>query len=192
MSTLDNSNMIDPATVPYAKKAFNQGIIATLALIVAELLFSLTGLVQPGQRGGIVWLFYLANGTILTYFLYTTVKGHKMEELGGYISFGRAFSVGGVLILTVMFILSIWAFINASFIIPDSGDMMREAMADEFVNRQKMTEKQAEEMLDGAIMQFVMSPAGIALSIALMTAFFGVIIDLIVAAVVKEDNPAFE
>lgn len=189
MSTLDNPNMTDPSTVSYAKMAFNQGAIGAGVLIAIGLVFNLTGLVEPGQSNAMAWIANLINLGVIAYFIYTATNKHKNEDLGGYISYGRAFGVGAVVVLAITLISIVWTYIYMGFIDPGSMDMAREAALEQMINQQGMSESEAEEAL--AMTGFMFNPVAISIMAGLFLGFFGLIIDAVVAAVVKKDNPAF-
>lgn len=181
--------MIDPATVPYAKKGFNQGLIGGLVLIVLNLIFSLTGLVKPGDTGAMTWISSLLTWAVVGYFIYAAATKHRDEDLGGYISFGRAFSVGFMAVLAMAIITAVWTYIYMAFIDPGIFDTIRQASIDQMVNQQGMSEEDAERAL--SMMSFMWNPGMMAVFATFGTLIAGVIIDLIVSAVVKRDNPAF-
>lgn len=189
MSTLDNPNMIDPSTVPYAKKAMNQGLIASLVLIVLNLIFSVTGLVEPGDTGAMTWIVNLITWGVIAYFMYSAQTSHRDEDLGGYISYGRAFAVGGIVLLAIAVITVVWSFIYFSFIDPDIFDTIREASLEQMINQQGMSEEDAERAM--GMMDWMWNPGVMSLFAGVGTAVAGLIIDLIVSAVTKKDNPAF-
>lgn len=189
MNTLDNPNMIDPSTVPYAKKAFNQGAIGALILIAVGLVFNLTGLVEPGKNNAMAWVANLINFGVIGYFIYTAANKHKTEDLGGYISYGRAFGVGAIVVLSITLISVVWTYIYIGFIDPGSMDMARQAALDQMVNQQGMSETDAENAL--AMTGFMFNPLAISIMAGIFMGIFGLILDAIIAAVVKKDNPAF-
>ena len=189
MNTLDNPNMIDPGTVPYAKKAMNQGLIASLVLIVLNLITSLTGLVEPGDSGAMSWIVNLITWGVIAYFIYAAQKSHRDDDLGGYISYGRAFSVGGIVLLAIAVITIVWSYIYFAFIDPDIFDTIREASLEQMINQQGMSEEDAERAM--GMMDWMWTPGAMSLMAGIFTAIAGLIIDLIVSAVVKKDNPAF-
>lgn len=189
MSTLDNPNIIDPSTVPYAKKAFNQGLIGSLILIAVGLVFNLTGLVEPGKNNAMVWVANLVNWAIIGYFIYAATTSHRDEDLGGYISYGRAFGVGAIVVLAIAVVTIVWSYIYFAFIDPDVFDTIREASMEQMINQQGMSEEEAEEAM--GVLSFMWNPGMMSIIAGLGTAVAGLIIDLIISAVVKKDNPAF-
>jgi hypothetical protein len=189
MSTLDNPNMIDPGTVPYAKKAFNQGLIGALVLIALNLVFSLSGLVTPGETGAMTWISSLLGWGVIAYFMYAAQTSHRDDDLGGYISYGRSFSVGGIVLLAITLITIVWSYIYFAFIDPDIFNTIREASLEQMINQQGMSEEEAENAL--GMMDFMWNPGVMAIFAGVGTAVAGLIIDLIISAVVKKDNPAF-
>lgn len=181
--------MIDPATVPYAKRGFNQGLIGSLVLIVLNLLFSVTGLVNPGETNAMTWVSTLLTWGVVAYFIYAAATKHRDEDLGGYISFGRAFAVGFMAVLAMSLVTAVWTWIYMAFIDPSIFDTIRQASMDQMVNKQGMSEEEAERAL--SMMSFMWTPPMMAAMVTITTLITGVIIDLIVSAVVKRDNPAF-
>lgn len=181
--------MIDPSTVPYAKKGFNQGLIGGLVLIVLNLIFSVTGLVTPGDTGAMTWISSLLTWGVVGYFIYAAATKHRDEDLGGYIGFGRAFAVGFMAVLAMALITAVWTYIYTSFIDPGMFDVIRQASMDQMMNQQGMSEEDAERAL--SMMSFMWNPGMMAVMATVGTVVAGVIIDLIIAAVTKRDNPAY-
>ena len=189
MSTLDNPNLIDPSTVPYAKKAFNQGPVAALILIAIGLVFNLTGLVEPGKNDAMAWIVNIVNIGVIGYFIYTAATKHRDEDLGGYISFGRAFGVGAIVILAVAVITMVWSYIYFAYIDPGVFETIKQGAMEQMMNQQGMSEEDAEQALN--TMSFMWKPGVMSLMTGVSIGFFGLIVALIVSAVVKKDNPAF-
>lgn len=189
MNTLDNPNMIDPATVPYAKKGFNQGLIGGLVLIVLNLIFSVTGLVNPGETNAMTWISTLLTWGVVGYFIYAAATKHRDEDLGGYITFGRAFAVGFMAVLAMALVSAVWMYIYTAFIDTSFFDTIRQASMDQMMNQQGLSAEEAERAL--GMMDFMWNPGMMTIMAMVGTLFAGLIIDLIVSAVVKRDNPAF-
>lgn len=189
MNTLDSPNMIDPSTVPYGKKALTQGAIGAMILIAIGLVFNLTGLVTPGKSDTMSMVANLINFVVIGYFIYAAASKHKNEDLGGYISYGRAFGVGTMVLLAITVISIVWIYLYMGIIDPSSIEMAKEAAMEQMINKQGMSEEQAEQAM--AMSGFMMNPVALSIIAGISMFIFGLIINAIIAAVVKKDNPAY-
>lgn len=189
MNTQEDPRLVDPTTVPYARPAFTQGAIAALILIAVGLIFNLTGMVQPGENSGMVWIANLLNWGIMGYFMYAAAIKHRDQDLGGYISFGRAFAVGAMVLLAIVLITVVWSYIYFALIDPDIFTTIRDASLEQMVEQRGMSEEDAEAALD--TMSFMWTPGGMSIMAGIGVTVAGLIIDAIIAAVVKRNNPAY-
>ncbi len=118
--------------------------------------------------------------------LIAVVRERKNKDLGGYITFGQAFSVGFVFCMLLAGISVITNLLMTQVIAPD---MMAEVLK---YSEQKMIDKgMSDEQIQMAMKYTKMftTPLMQAVWIIVVTAFFGAILSLIVAAIFKKENP---
>lgn len=182
MDTLDNPNKtIDPSTVSYQSLSLRNGAIAGLILIIIGLLGNLTGLADPSNPNSAMnWIMNLVNWGVMIYFMVMAVKKHRDEDLNGFITFGRAFGVAFLVTLVISAITAVWAYVYFGFIDPDMATTLME-------NSLEQQGIDDEAMIDSMKMWF--SPGAMAIYGLLASLFFGAIISLIVAAVMKKNPP---
>lgn len=183
MDTLDNPNrLIDPSSVSYQGIALRHGAFAGLILIAVGLLGNLTGLSDPTQPSSVAnWVLNFVNWGVMIAFIVMAVKKHRDEDLGGFITFGRAFGVSFLVILVLSLITTVWVYVYFSFIDPDIAQTIME-------NSLSQQGIEDEDMIESMAMWF--SPGAMAVYGFFGSLIFGVIISLIVSAVMKKDNPA--
>ncbi len=189
MEPLDTPNRLaDPASIPFFPTALRWGLIGGLVSIVYFMLGNTLGFGRPSGGIAMIALNFVLSIGISVFIAILAIKAHREKDLGGYITFGRAFMTGFVALLIsgIVGILFSWIYMN--YIEPDyAANIMRESM--------EMMEGLGMEM-DDAQMEEAMARSGNPGSIASMafgllgSAFFSAIISLIVAAVMKKDAPA--
>lgn len=169
--------------VSFFPTAVKNGLIIGVVLIIISLIHQLMG-----------WTSSIAM-TMLVFFLsvilyivasYRAIKEHRDIDLGGGISFGRAFFTGFVAAVTAGVIGAVFAIVYINFIDPDSieksmemaADMMERMGASEDDIDQAMAE--AEEKASNPISLFIQN-AGTSM-------FFGIVCSLILAAIMKKET----
>ncbi|MFT4664221.1 MAG: hypothetical protein ACI8YQ_002723 [Polaribacter sp.] len=187
MSTLDDDfGFIDPSTVKPWPVALRYGGLATVISIIIGLLMHLFGLSDiEGQAVGELTLL----DQIVQYINYAiwigapilAIRAHKSEDLGGYISFGRAFLTGFATNLIIGLISAVWTYIFFTILAPEALDILLEGTLSQ------MPEDQAEQSED--IMKMVFTPGLMAGMVVFMSLFIGTIVSLITGLVVKNDHP---
>ncbi|MEZ5045194.1 MAG: DUF4199 domain-containing protein [Saprospiraceae bacterium] len=185
MDTLDNPNrIIDPSGVSYQRLAFQHGAYAALIIIVIGLITNLTGINDPtNPQTAVTWTINLLTWGVMVAFIVMAVKKHREEDLGGYITFGRAFGVSFLVILALSVISAIWTYVYFAFIDPELiGKIMEGSLA-----KNGMDADQAEAMMEN--MKWMFSPGFFTGTVFLGSLFIGAIISLIVSLVMKKDAP---
>jgi len=181
MATLDD-NYIDPADVSFWPTAIRYGGIAGVILIAFGLLMHLTGMTDySGQGGATTWIQNIVTYGVWIGGIVMAVKYHRDQELGGFVSFGRAFGLGLVTALIMGIIGALWTYIFFSFIAPEAIDMIMEAAME------NMPEGQAEAT--EGMMSAMMSPGAMTIWMIVGSLVGGGIISLIVAAIMKREQP---
>lgn len=168
--------------------ALTYGLYGALVLIVIGLIGQLTGLVDPSQPngGGGSMIINVLNALIIAGALVLAVKKHRDEDLDGYIAFGKAFGLGMLTVVIIAVISGIWTFVYISFIDPEMINVMKEAARAQ-MESQGMSGEQLEQAM--AMNSKFMNPGIITLFAILGAMFFGLIISLVVAGVMKKQPP---
>ena len=159
--------------------ALKYAIIVGLASFIWGLVIYLTHMYL---NSWIQWvgLVILLIGLILV------VRERRDKDLGGFITFGQAFSVGFLFCMLLSVFSVVSNLLMTRLIAPD---MMTEIMK---YSEQKMVDKGMTDDQIAMGMKFtekMMAPGAQAIIIILFTAFFGAILALIVAAIFKKENP---
>lgn len=187
MSTLDHPNQgVDPSTVSPWPTSSRYGLIGALILIVAGLGMYLGNMIDyTGQDSSANWISNIVNWGIMIAVTVLAVKKHRDEELGGYISFGRAFQSGFFVNLVITLVTALWTFIFFSFVAPDLLDIILEASRDQMIEQQGLS----GEDLDNAMgfVSWMFTPTMMTLFATFGTLIFGAILSVIVGLVMKKE-----
>ncbi len=188
MTTLDNQNqVIDEASVPYLPTALRFGLLAGLITIVYSLLANLTGLSIPNSLGKVFLNFAIVLAITIGMVVYF-IRFHRDKELGGYISFKRAFLLSFVALLISTVISSIFSMIYVAFIDTTFLDAIVDATEEMMTNMGAPADAIETQMAD---MREKMTVVGM-LKQGLMNGIIGgAVISLIVAAIMKK-KPALD
>ncbi|TVQ48645.1 MAG: DUF4199 domain-containing protein [Saprospirales bacterium] len=163
--------------------ATRYGLFAGLILIV----WSLITMVLFDRSSFIASFLGILVTTAVTIGLSVMVINfHRDKELGGYISFSKAFVVSILAILIAGAVSSVFSIVDRVIISPEFYESAKDEMA-------LMYEDMGmdDEAIDMAIrmVEVVQSPIGIFFTGVLIFAFFGAIISLITALILKNEEP---
>jgi hypothetical protein len=186
MSEFDQ-NLSEQPKVPYRPVAMRYGLIGALVIIGVGLVFNVANLIDytdnssPGNIASSV-----INWAAIIVAMVLAVKTHRNEDLGGFITFGRAFGVAFLTGLVIAVIGAVWAFVFIQLVDPSILEAIEEATRTSMVDR-GMSESEIEQAW-GITKMFISAPA---------IAFFGfifnligaVVVGLIIAAVMKRERP---
>ncbi|MCB0683726.1 MAG: DUF4199 domain-containing protein [Saprospiraceae bacterium] len=186
MTTLDNPNAPitsgDPSPWPVAMR---YGLITGLALVVVSLATQLTGVVDPAT-GKNSWIALLISVAIMVWGMSAAITKHRDENLGGYISYGKALGIGALTALIFMVISSIYTLLYFTVIDPGIVDQIYDAAVANMED-QGMSDEQIEQSMK--FMSWMMNPALMTIMGFISNYFIAFIIDLIVAAVNSKKPP---
>jgi len=190
MNTLDNPNdYIDPAKVSAWPTASRHGLLAGLALIFLGLIVHLSGMVDYTNQGGASnWIVNIINWAITIAAIVLAVKRHRDEELGGYITFGRSFYVGFLVTLVIGVVSVVWGYLFFAFIEPDLIETILDASREQMIEKQGMSEEQAEQGLQ--MMGWMFTPFMMSLMGGIFSIVAGIVFSLIIGAFMKREQPA--
>ena len=181
MEDLKTPEVIYESNEPFMPTAIRWGLISAGVSIVYALVANLLGLSTSQTT-----LNTIIGLVIVGVISYLCVKSHK-EELGGFISFGRAFLVSFIALLISGLISSIFNFIYMNYIDPTMMDQILE-MSQGMYESMGFTEDQIEMALEEA-KKGMENPISIVWGIV-GVGIFAAIIALITAALMKDERPA--
>ena len=178
-------HIVDHKKVSPRPTAFRWGLYGGLAAIVLGLVMHLAGLYDWTKTGGGTIPSIITYGVWIATIV-MAIRAHKMEDLGGYIPFGRAFFTGLLTGLMYALITAVWAYIFFSFIAPEALDIIKEAQYDKMAER-GMDDAQIEAA-EGMMGTFT-SPAFLSLTSFISITIMSAIISLIAGAILKKNAP---
>ncbi len=158
--------------------ALKYAIITTLAGFIFAIIMYVTNLYL---NQAVSWLQY----AILLAGIIFTVKDRRDKDLGGYISFGQAFSVAFLFIILMAVMSVVTTYIMMNFIAPDMVDQILKS------TEQKMIDKGMSDDQISVAMGYTkkfMTPVWMSVWVIVGTAIMGSILSLIVAAIFRKEN----
>ncbi len=165
----------------FYQNALQYGAILGLTLIFYFMVLNALGATQSKIAG-------LANYVFVVVALYMGNKVLRDQIQGGYLSYARALG-SGTLISTVSGVLqSVFMLVFYKFISPESLVQIMNIVEEEMVLSGK-TDQEIE--LAMKMSGYFMNPAVMSVMTLLGTVLMGFIFSLIVAAIVKKDEPMF-
>lgn len=187
MSTLDQPQFVDEKTVSYWPVVQRYGLIGGLVLIAFALVSFLFGLNDPTNANVFLGLITFAVSAIL----YIAIGGwaarsHRDQDLGGYISFGRAFRVAFLALLIAMVIGALFQLLYTTLIEPDFFDNLVDNIVAMY-EEQGMSEEQIDMAL--SFTRFFYTPVGFLIAGLGSALFFSALFGVISAAIFKRTIP---
>ncbi len=178
MSTLENTNQAS-----YQNTVLRYGLIAGMVSIIFSLITYMTDLAFSSVYSSLLLL--LVSLVISVTFIFLAIKTHRDQDLGGYITFGRAFLVGLLVAIVSGVIGTIFTFVYTNYIDPN---YWTNAMAgiEELYSNMGMSEDQIEMAMESVRKNA--APGRTILNGMLGALIGGSILSLIVAAILKK-NP---
>ena len=178
---LDDPNLVElqnPASMNAT--VIRYGLIGGLMFIIVALIGNLTGFSSPSNMMSI--FFNMVVGIILFVgLMVVTIRHHRDKDLGGYITFGRAFLVGLLVVLIAGTLSNLFNYFYITVIDPEyMTNMMRDM--------QGMYENfgMSEEQIEAAMAQVEnLTPARIMLQGLIGQLVMGSVVAAIVAAIMK-------
>lgn len=162
------------------------GILGGLISIIYGILSNLLGLSNPGSGMGMVALGTIISLGIYAGFLVVAVKKHREEDLKGYITFKRAFSVAFFTALIMGIMSSLFQMVYINFIDPSFIDSALE-YSRELMENMGLNEEQMEEAM--ARSRDAYKPVRFLISAVIGTSFIGALTSLVVAGVLNRKAP---
>lgn len=165
------------SNVSPVKTAIKWGVIAGAAMIILSLITYYAGMTQSST---LQWLSYL----LLALGIFMGTREHRDKESGGFMSYGRGVGAGVLIALFSGILLTGFILIFYGAIDPGALEELKRVQ-EEGMYEQGMTDEQIEMS-----MKFI-TPGMMALFTLPTITFFGLIISLVVAAILKRNKPPF-
>lgn len=189
MTSLDEQGL-EQSRPSYRNLALTHGGVAGAALIVLGLIMYVAGFSDPAQQNSpIAWINQLLTYGIMVAGMVLAVKKHRDTDLGGFITFGRAFGVAYLVIVAIAVITVLWTMLFFNLIAPDFLEQIREASINSMIDNQGMSAEQAEAAMDNPFAKSFMNPTAFALIAGVTTLFLGLLLALIVAGIMRKTDP---
>ncbi len=162
------------------------GLISALVGIVFQLIQQVTGVMS--QSGTIIALYTVVSIGVSVAIYVMALREHREQELGGFMSFKRAFYLAFMIGMVSTIVVLVFNYIYMNFINPS-------AMEAQLEMTRGMMEKfgMPEDQLDAAIEK---QRASLASPMSMLTGLLGAgvvvaILSLIMGAVMKKERPMF-
>jgi uncharacterized membrane protein YeaQ/YmgE (transglycosylase-associated protein family) len=178
------TNPVDPDEVGVGQTAIRYGIIGGLISIALSIASIAMGWNQPGNS--MAMLVGILAFIILIGVLTFAIKTHRDDDLGGYITLGRAVKVGVLTAIIMGLLGAVFNVVHQTLIDPGYMDTMMEA------SRTQLEDSgMDDDQIDAALSMTSMftSPIVTAIFGLISSAVIGAIISLIAGAIMKKENP---
>jgi hypothetical protein len=193
MTTLDEPNTFkDPSGVPYFQTALRYGLIGGLALVVWGLIAQMAGLADPcaameeGSNSVVAsFLSLLVFLGVSTLVGVLAIRQHS-GELGNYIPFGRAFVVALIALVVAGVVSGLFNVVYTNFIDPEFSERVFGCLEAQY-EAQGLDQNQIDSAMN--ILKIMYNPILHIVTSIFISAFFGSILGLILAAIMKKNPP---
>jgi len=186
MDTIDNPlTPTNPSDVPFMQTALRYGLIGGAISVVVNLVAQLLGWADGSNMG----MSMLIGAIGIAVYIIAQVMGvrqHRDNELGGYISFGRAFLVCLVIAMVMAIIASLFNYIYLNFIDPEAMERMIEGIREQY-EEMGMSDEDIENAL--SMIDMTTSPLMQIVGGIFGGAVMGGITGLITGAIMKKEPP---
>jgi len=187
MSTLDQPQVSDEKSVSYWPSVQRYGLLGALVMIAFTLVSMLLGAGDPTKSGGFLGiLIFLVSVVLYLGIGGLAIRSHRDQDLGGFVSFGRAFRVGFLAILIAAILAALFQLLYTTVIEPNYFDDLVDKMITMY-EEQGMTEEQIDMAL--SFSKFFFTPLGSLIAGLGSALFFSALFGLIAAAIFKRTPP---
>ena len=184
MSSDENLEYVDPARVKPNQTGLRYGLVGALISIIISLASNMMGLTaKPGMGMVIMFVQIIVFVAIIA----MAVRYHRDRELGGYISLGRAVTVGMIVVLIIAVAAAIFGYLYTTVIDPGFYENLMVQMEEQWE-----AQGLSDEQIEGArnMMSRFQNP-GLSAAIGIfVNLIIGLIVSLIVGAILKKSPPA--
>lgn len=165
------------------KSAMTYGLILALALIVFHLVQYLMDVYKPPM-----WVNILNYAVIVGGIVYGTIR-FRDDELGGYISYGRALGFGVLITLFASVVYGFYLYLLTAVIDPSYMEGLHRVIEETYLEL-GMDEDQVETMMT-AVKKF-QTPLMMLISSIFSFTLMGTIFSLITSIFIKKEEPLFD
>ncbi len=170
-------NTEQPKKTSFAAASFTYGLLTAIGLILITFLTYLFNLTE------VTWISYLSFIVLIAGIILGTIK-FRDDDLGGFISYGRALGLGTLISTFAALISGIFIYIFYSFIAPDAFEQIR------ILAEQRMIEANpdiTDQQLDFALR--MTTPLMGLISTLFSFTFIGFVFSLATSAFLKKKDP---
>ncbi len=173
-----------------SRTVFNNSLIYGLITAAISIVFAVFAyILDIPQQSPIMYFSFVI---LLAGMIYGTVQ-YRNKYSGGYISFGKAFISGFLIVIIAAVISSIYSYIFLTFIDPSYLDkIVEQAMekAEKSMMDKGLTDEQMEPGL--AMTRKFLSPGIMSFFVVIYSALIGAIFALISAAIIKKEDKSLK
>ncbi len=165
-----------------ARVALKFGLIAGVLLMIHSICIIITEQYMNS------WLSWPVQLIVISVVAYMAMKEYK-EANGGYLSYGQGLGIGTLLGAVAGVLLSIYSYIYSEFIDPTLRDKIMGKVREQF-EQQGMDDDKIDQVME---MSQKWSSPGLSFVFGVLgMIIFGFIVSLVIAAIQKNDKPAFD
>ncbi|MDX9848433.1 MAG: DUF4199 domain-containing protein [Tenuifilaceae bacterium] len=165
------------------KSAMTYGLILALALIVLHLVQYLMDVYKPPM-----WVNILNYAVIVGGIVYGTIR-FRNDDLGGYISYGRALGFGVLISLFSSVVYGFYLYLLTAVIDPSYMEGLYQVLEETYLEM-GMADDQVETMMT-AVKKF-QTPLMMLISSIFSFTLMGTIFSLITSIFIKKEEPLFD
>jgi hypothetical protein len=174
-----NDNLTED-DIPFVSTAIQQGLLAGLIFIIYTLT---TNILEFSIPTSILqtFLLFVINLSLAVTALFFSIQHHREQELGGIISFRRAFLVGLVVLTTAVMLNTLFSLVYSLYIEPGFNSSILEATED-MMRDMGLEEDMIEQALEDASAS--MKPA----NMLKQTLLAGLLSSAVMAAIMRREE----
>ena len=161
--------------------AMRYGLLTGLVSVIYSFILFIGGLSENTALSSLSYVF-LIGGIVLAH-------KHFKKENGGYLTYGQGLGIGSLLSVVVGLMSGIFMYIYIKFIDGSVMDTIRDKQLAELEKR-NMSEEQIEQAM--AMAGKFMSPEMMVVYVVVGTLLMGFLLSLIISAITKHTQPAYE
>ncbi|MBN1990716.1 MAG: DUF4199 domain-containing protein [Bacteroidales bacterium] len=173
---------MEPKSNSLVKSAMTSGLILGLALIVFNVVLYILGIYKPPTWVGILNYVIIIGG------VFYGQKKFRDDELGGFISYGRALGTGVLVALFASVIYGVYYYLLTAVIDPGYMEKIYEVMEEAYIEM-GMSDDQVESTLEVA--KGFTSPLMLMFTSVIGFVFWGTLFSLITSIFIKKNEPMF-
>jgi hypothetical protein len=157
-----------------------------LAYALSFIGFQLLLYIASIDQNTIKWLVFVINIGISYAVLFISLRSRRNDQLGGYITYGKAIATGALVLLLATPLLGLWTYIFSAFI---DAEGIKASM--ELAKREMIEKGYSEEQIamGNKMASVFSSPSILALTSFVASYFTGFLVLLITAIFVQKPNP---